>query len=419
MSDSGAPMGAPEQPHLSGVKSPARGGTIVLSTGHGSNVLDVDGNRYVDLAQGFGSLLLGHSHERVVKVMTLQAERLMQAMGDVHPADAKVGLMTRLTELFPREAAVILGQSGSDAVSAALKTAVLYTGRPGIVAFEGAYHGLGYGPLAACGLRESYSEPFREQLNPRVTRVPYPGSMADLATTLERVKRALGAGDAGAVLVEPVLGRGGVVVPPDDFMPALANEARHAGALLIADEIWTGLGRAGKWLSSVNDDSCPDLVLLGKGLGGGLPISACLGTKSVLAAWSRKQEVVHTSTFAGAPLACATALCLLDVLSKQSLVERSARLGERWLVKLDDALAGFDSVKQVRGRGLMVGVELTDRVTGGASALMQALLERGYLTSTGGGRREVLVLTPPLNIKEALLDEFTEVLSTTLRLLTS
>jgi 4-aminobutyrate aminotransferase/(S)-3-amino-2-methylpropionate transaminase len=419
MAQAGAPMGPRAFGNLSAVKSPARAGTIVLSTGRGSNVTDVDGNRYVDLAQGFGSLLLGHNHQRVLEVLNLQAARLVQALGDVHPADAKIGLMTRLAEGFPEPAAVIVGQSGSDAVTAALKTAALYTGRPGVIAFEGAYHGLGYGPLAACGLRASYRAPFSDQLNPHVSFATYPSSAGDLPQVFQQVRAALSEGTVGAILAEPILGRGGVVVPPGGFFDQLSALAHDHGALLVADEIWTGLGRAGEMLLSVSGDTCPDLVLLGKGLGGGLPISVCIGKKSVLEAWSREDEVVHTSTFAGAPLACATALGLLDVLSKQSLVERSRNVGARWLAKMEQALASSGAVRQVRGRGLMIGIELGERVPGGASTLSQALLERGYLTTTGGGGREVLVLTPALNIEEALLDEFSEVLSSTLRLLST
>jgi 4-aminobutyrate aminotransferase / (S)-3-amino-2-methylpropionate transaminase / 5-aminovalerate transaminase len=142
---------------------------IVYATARGSNVCDVDGNRYVDLAGGFGALLLGHGHPAVQRVLALQSERLLHALGDLHPSDAKIALLERLTRLYPEPAAKgILAQSGSDAVSAALKTAKLATGKPGVLAFSGAYHGLGYGPLAACGLRESYRSPFTEELSRHV-----------------------------------------------------------------------------------------------------------------------------------------------------------------------------------------------------------------------------------------------------------
>jgi 4-aminobutyrate aminotransferase-like enzyme len=390
-----APMG----PRVSG-----RPTATVYASGKGSNVIDADGNRYVDLAAGFGALLLGHAHPRVLGAIELEAPRLMQALGDVYPSEPKIALASRLAELFPEAGArVLFGQSGADAVSAALKTAVLHTGRPGVLAFHGAYHGLSYAPLAALGLRASYREPFVEQLNRHVTFVDTPRDEASADAALERARVALASGEIGAVLFEPILGRGGVVVPPPDFLGELARLARGAGALTVADEIWTGLGRAGKWLCS--SELAPDLVCLGKGLGGGLPISACVGRGDAMRAWSREPEVVHTSTFAGAPLACVTALATLDVLSRGGLVSRSAELGQTWLAALRAALADVPGVVEVRGAGLMIGVDLGER-PGAAAELMQLLLERGYIVSTGGEQRDVVVLTPPLVIVESLLHAF-------------
>jgi 4-aminobutyrate aminotransferase/(S)-3-amino-2-methylpropionate transaminase len=257
--------------------------------------------------------------------------------------------------------------------------------------------------------------PFAEQLNPEVVFIDYPAKSEQLDAVLEAARRALAAGRIGAVVVEPVLGRGGCVVPPTSFLPELGALAREAGALVIADEVWTGLGRAGRWLASPSPDFVPDLVCLGKGLGGGLPLSACIGSGAVMAAWRRDEEVVHTSTFAGAPLACATAIATLDALERQRLVERSAEVGARWSAALREALAGR---AEVRGVGLMVGVDVGARpgtaVRAGQSVRRaatanetgQMLLERGYIVSSGGGAREVLVLTPPLNIAEDLLDGF-------------
>lgn len=378
---------------------------IVYATGRGSNVTDVDGNRYVDLAGGFGALLLGHLHPSVQRVISLQSERLLQALGDLYPADAKIALLERLTKLYPESGAKgIVAQSGSDAVSAALKTAVLATSQPGVIAFASAYHGLGYGPLAACGLRESYRAPFAEQLSQHVTFATYPHDSDTAAASLEQCRARLRQGGVGALLIEPVLGRGGVVAPPAGFLRDLQQLAREHGALLIADEIWTGLGRAGAMLVSDAEGVVPDLICLGKGLGGGLPISAVIGRSSVMQNWRREAEVVHTATFAGSPLAAAAAIATLDTLSKEKLVERSERLGARFATELSAALAGSGSakVRQVRGRGLMLGVDLGES-PGAASRLMQKLLQAGYITSTGGGRREVLVLTPPLNIDEGVL----------------
>ena len=376
---------------------------IVYATGRGSNVTDVDGNRYVDLAGGFGALLLGHLHPSVQRVLGLQSERLLQALGDLYPADAKIALLERLTRLHPEPGAKgILAQSGSDAVSAALKTAKLASGKSGVVAFTAAYHGLGYGPLAACGLRESYRAPFAEELNPHVSFAPYPTNSDQASESLEKCRALLVQGAVGAVLVEPVLGRGGVLAPPTGFLRELARLTHESGALLVADEIWTGLGRAGEWLSSVADGATADIICLGKGLGGGLPLSAAIGKADVMQSWRREAEVVHTATFAGAPLACSTAIATLDVLGREKLPERAARLGARYLEQLRAALHGSTQVRDVRGRGLMLGLDLGER-PGAASGLMRGLLQAGYITSTGGGQREVLVLTPALNIDEGVL----------------
>jgi 4-aminobutyrate aminotransferase/(S)-3-amino-2-methylpropionate transaminase len=388
---------------------------VVYASGSGANVVDVDGNRYVDLAAGFGALLLGHASSKVARSLALQADRLWMALGDLYPSDAKVALVERLAALYPAKGArVLLGQSGSDAVAAALKTAKLATGKPGVVAFEGAYHGLGYGPLAACGLKPSWREAFADQLNPHVAFAPYPRSSADLDASLSAVERELDKGGVGAVLVEPILGRGGVIVPPPAFLGELAKLARRAGALLVADEIWTGLGRSGHWLASMpsgpGGDALPDLVCLGKGLGGGLPISACIGSDEVMQAWRREpsREVVHTATFFGAPLACATAIATLDALRADKLAERARAVGERTRRAIAESLAEVPGAGEVRGAGLMIGISLGSEAT--ALAIQRALLEAGYIVTSGGGKGEVLVLTPPLTIAEALLDGFTTTL---------
>jgi len=398
-----APMGPPR----------ASGG-IVYATATGANVVDVDGNRYVDLAAGFGAELIGHAHPAVRRALSLQSERLWHALGDVHPSDAKIALCERLAALHPEPGAqVILGQSGSDSVSAALKTALLATGKPGVVAFGGAYHGLGYGPLAACGLRDSYRAPFSAQLSSHVRFCEYPASEPAALATLGAVRRELEGGGVGAVLVEPILGRGGVLVPPAGFMLGLSTLAAEHGTLLVADEIWTGLGRAGAMLKSAAEGVSPDLICLGKGLGGGLPLSAVVGRRGVMTAWQRAEEVVDTSTFAGAPLACATALATLDTLAREKLVERSARLGTAWREAVAAAVGGVRGVA-VRSAGLMLGVDLGAH-EGAAVRVVRALLERGFLATTGGGKREVLVLTPPLTVAEAQLEAATAAVADAVR----
>jgi 4-aminobutyrate aminotransferase/(S)-3-amino-2-methylpropionate transaminase len=251
-------------------------------------------------------------------------------------------------------------------------------------------------------LRESYRAPFAAELSQHVAFAPYPIDSGSAAQSLDACRARLSRGDVGAVLIEPVLGRGGVVAPPAGFLGELQRLAEEHAALFVADEIWTGLGRAGSWLSSVAHGLVPDLICLGKGLGGGLPLSAVIGKDAVMQGWRREAEVVHTATFAGAPLAASAAIATLEVLGKEALPERAASVGARYAAQLRELVAGSAQVRDVRGHGFMVGVDLGER-PGIASQLMRRLLQAGYITSTGGGQREVLVLTPALNIDEQVL----------------
>lgn len=376
---------------------------IVYARGVGSNVWDADGNRYVDLIAGFGALPLGHEHPAIAAAMNAQAGDILLALGDVYATEVKAELCERLVAMFPeRGARVMLGLSGADAITAALKTAMMATGRPGVLAFRGGYHGLSYAPLAACGLNDSFRDPFRAQLGDHVTFAHYPTDEASLEDTMTHAMTALASGEIGAVLVEPILGRGGCVVPPDEFLPQLRSLCDQAGALLIVDEIWTGLGRSGQMLASKT--VVPDLVCLGKALGGGLPISACLGRESVMRAWGKHGgSTIHTATHFGWPLACATALACLNVIEREKLATRAAEVGTRWVERM--RARGL----RVRGRGLMVGVELDDAAR--ALTVSRALLAKGWLVLTGGVRGEVLTLTPALDIDESLLAGFTDTLS--------
>jgi len=382
---------------------------IVYARGSGANVIDVDDNRYVDLTAGFGALLLGHRPPAVARALAKQEKALWLALGDVYPSEPKIELSLALAALFPEQGArVMLGLSGADAITAAMKTAVLATGRPRVLAFEGAYHGLSYAPLAACGLHPSFREPFEAQLARGVTFAPYPGQASELDRSLSAVRAELRRGETGAVLVEPILGRGGCVVPPAGFLAGLRAACDEAGALLIADEIWTGLGRSGAWLASVDAGVTPDVVCLGKGLGGGVAISACVGREEAMRAWDARAGgggAIHTATHFGAPTACAAALATLAELRTGRLPLRANRVGARWTRDLARELQG-GGVVEVRGRGLMIGVELE----GGAAralAATRALLREGYIVLTGGARGDVLTLTPPLTIDEALLAGFT------------
>jgi 4-aminobutyrate aminotransferase/(S)-3-amino-2-methylpropionate transaminase len=276
----------------------------------GANVWDADGNRFVDLGAGFGVASAGHGHPRIVAAIAGQAASLLHAMGDVHPATVKVELLERLTALYPGGVAAraVLGSSGSDAVEAALETALLATGRAGVVAFEGAYHGLSLGALDTTWRRE-FREPFTARL-PGATVFARFGAVADVERVAQTASQPI-----GAVLVEPIQGRGGERLPPDGFLAALRALCDREGWLLIADEIYTGLGRTGRTWAVDHEGVVPDLLCVGKGLAGGMPLSACLGRVEVMDAWPASTgESLHTQTFVGHPPGCAAALVARDVL---------------------------------------------------------------------------------------------------------
>jgi len=370
----------------------------------GANLWDVDGNRFVDLTAAFGVANIGHAHPEVVEALAAQAESLLHGMGDVHPPRVKVELLERLASIYPRgEASApprvrsVLSSSGSDAVETAIKTALLATGRAGILAFEGAYHGLSLGALD-CTWRSDFREPFSARLPNETRFVPF--------DDLDAVRRiAAGSRDEiGAVLVEPVQGRGGERVPSAGYMRGLREICDESGWLLIADEIYTGLGRTGEIFACDHENVIPDLLCVGKGLASGMPISACIGLESVFEAWPRSQgEALHTQTFLGHPASCAAALASLDVSAREELPARARALGFEILERLRARLSSVSVVREVRGLGLMIGIECIDPAT--SLSTTQRLLERGYVLLPSGDGGRVLSLTPPLSIgREAIMN---------------
>jgi len=361
----------------------------------GANVWDVDGNRYVDLLAGFGVAPLGYGHPEVLKRAARQAEQLPSALSDVYPARVKVELLEALERALPGDlGCAILSCSGSDAVESALKTAQRATGRPGVVAFEGAYHGLGFGALDVTH-RAHFREPFDARLPHRTQFVPW--GDADAA------RDALRGGDCGAILVEPIQGRGGIRTPPAGFLGDLRRIADEAGVLLIADEVYTGLGRTGHWLACEAEGVLPDVVALGKALGGGFPISACAGRPEVMRRWGASSgEALHTSTHQGNPVGCAMALAVLEVLERERLIERVRTAGAAALERLERDLAGCPSVVEVRGRGFMIGIELDSPAS--AQRVTEAALRSGWILIGESEDLRVLSLTPALSIPDSLLE---------------
>lgn len=363
---------------------------IVWAQAHGCTVTDVDGNRFLDLTAGFGVASVGHAHPAVVGAAKAQLDTLVHVMGDAYPETQRVRLLERLAELTGLER-TILGSSGSDAVEAALKTAKMATGRDRIVAFEGGYHGLSYGALQATGyLSDQFRSPFEGQLGAHVTHAEWGGALPDLT-------------GVGAVIVEPIQGRGGVRVPPAGWLLSLQQAAHSAGALFILDEIYTGFGRTGSWFAFQDLGLQPDVVCLGKGMAAGFPISAAIGTAEVMDAWGASSGMaLHTQTFLGNPVGCAMALACIEVL--EDIVPEVGSTSA-WLIEALQS-RGYT----VQGRGLLLGIQLE-----GALAVSRELLKRGFIVLPAGEQAEVLALTPPLNISREALTRFMDALDEVVR----
>jgi len=398
---------------------------IVWKRAKGVHVWDDRGRKYLDLTAAFGVASAGHANPRVVRAGQRQMETLLHAMGDVHPHARKAELARELSRVtFERwgqskvsryqassrnasAAKTIFCNSGFEAVEAALKTAVLATKRRGVIAFTGAYHGLGYGALNATH-RRHFRSPFQSQLGDFGSFVPFPNSKRDLVSVESSLRSLLKTKRAGGILVEPMQARGGINIPPPQFLQLLRKLCDESGALLILDEIYTGFGRTGKWFACEHSDVVPDLICLGKALTGGFPLSACVGRAELMdAAWPESTgEAIHTSTYLGHPVGCAMALAQLAEIRRLKLVVRSRDLGEFLVDKLRELKA--PSLKlAVRGAGLMVGLEMTRRdgspATSESLDIIKRLLHRGYIFLPEGEHANIISFTPPLTITRAQL----------------
>jgi 4-aminobutyrate aminotransferase-like enzyme len=397
---------------------------IVWESAKGIHVWDADGKKYLDLTAAFGVAAAGHANPNVVRAGQKQMAKLLHAMGDVHPHALKAQLARELSRLtFERWAKakrkaesgkrkwgkVIFSNSGFEAVESALKTALLATGKRGVIAFEGGYHGLGYGALNATH-REHFRRPFRSQLRAFGHFAKFPAAKTDLKPLESALRKIFRREKIGAILVEPVQARGGINIPPPEFLPLLRRLCDEHGALLILDEIYTGFGRTGKWFASEHSGVVPDLICLGKALTGGFPLSACVGRADLMdTAWPASAgEAIHTSTFLGHPVGCAMALAQIQEIKRLKLPAHSAKLGKFLLAELASIQnSKFKIQSSVRGLGLMAGIELN--LPGGKPATQIALdaikrlLHRGYIFLPEGEHANVLSFTPPLTISRAQL----------------
>ena len=364
----------------------------------GSNVLDVDGNIFIDLTAGFGVAGVGHRHPKVVAAVEQQTKSLIHGLGDAIGHPYRVELARRLQRISPiPDTRVYFAVSGADAVEIAVKTALLvHRGRRSkILAFRPSYHGLTLGALGLSS-REAFRNPFSAHLHPEVDHLPYACDPGQVEEALDR------RGDVAAVVMEPIVGREGVLVPPEGWSTALARLCRDKGALLIADEIFTGFGRAGSWFAVDREKVVPDLICCGKSMTGGMPMAAVLGPSKLMEAWASPGEALHTGTFVAHPVACAAASANLDVLEAENLCAKAVDIGRRIGARTADWTRRFPAVVDVRGVGALWGFELADADLG--AVVVREAWRRGILVLVGGPEGRVGQIVPPLVVTRQQLD---------------
>lgn len=362
------------------------------ATGQGAIVVDADGIRYIDCAGGYGVFIQGYRHPRIIAAAHEQLD-LMPLSSRVLVSPRQVELAKRLAELTPGDLTYsFFCNSGTEAVEAALKIARGSTGRSTIVATVGAFHGKTYGSLSVSG-RELYQTPFKP-LVPDVVHVPF-GDLSALSAVMSD--------EVAAVIVEPIQGEGGVVVPPDAYLIGVRELCDQYGAAMIADEVQTGMGRTGRLFAVEHAGVVPDLLCLAKALGGGVvPIGAVVGRPWV---WKVFEEspLIHTSTFGGNPLACRVALEALAVTVEEDLPGRAQELGSWFIPELKGLREQHpDLITEVRGRGLMIGMEFKN--PGMAGMMMSELFQRQILAVYTLNNEHVIRIIPPLIVEREQLE---------------
>jgi 4-aminobutyrate aminotransferase / (S)-3-amino-2-methylpropionate transaminase / 5-aminovalerate transaminase len=401
---------------------------IFVQDAFGAIVRDVDGNSLIDLGAGLAVLNAGNSSPAVVEAAREQLERFTHTCFHVTLNEPYVALAERLNELVPGDVPrrTMFVNSGAEAVENAVKIARYFTKRPAVVVVDHAFHGRTLLAMTMTGKAMPYKQglgPFA----PEVYRVPFaypyrcptggttPEECAETcaARAIDIMEKQVGPDSIACLVVEPILGEGGFIVPAPGFLPKLAEYCAEKGILFVADEVQTGIGRTGQWFGIEHEGVVPDLIITAKSLGGGLPLGAVTGRADVM-------ESVHVGglggTFGGNPVACAAALAVLDTVEKEGLLDRARRIGEIAMGRLADMRDRFTLIGDVRGRGAMAAIELVeDRGTKApakraAGAVIEGCYRQGVIVLKAGTYDNVIRLLPPLTIEEGLLQEGLHVL---------
>ena len=402
---------------------------FVMDYGKGVEVWDVDENRFLDFASGIATASTGHSHPKVVKAIQDQAEKFIHISSDFYHSNW-VKLSEKLAEIAPmqEESMVFLGNSGTEAVEAALKLARYHTGRDKIIAFINAFHGRTMGALSTMASKAVYRRkfspmasgvfhaPYPDERNPLLVSHPGEGYGKTIVRYIEEqvLSHLAPADEVAAILVEPIQGEGGYIIPPADFLPELRLLCDKHGILLIADEVQTGIGRTGKWWGIQHFGVEPDIVCFAKGIASGVPLGGILAKKSVMD-W---EKGAHGNTYGGNPIACAAALATLELI-ETSLMKNAAEVGAYAIQRLEKMMEKYPAIVDVRGKGLMIGVEFTpgkskeSRKEVLRDVVVHNAFEYGLLVLGCG--KNVIRIVPPLTITKQQMDEGLDIFEEAIR----
>jgi 4-aminobutyrate aminotransferase len=400
---------------------------FVMARGRGAEVWDVDGNRFLDFMSGIGVCSTGHAHPQVVQAIKEAADDFLHISSDYwHERMTRLAEKINALDPMREPVQVLMCQSGTESVEGALKLARYVTGRPRFIGFLGGFHGRTMGSLAFTSSKYTQQAGFFPTM-PGVTHVPYPNPYRPLLVGADQGQAVLDyienvlfqsnlpPSEVAAIMVEPIQGEGGYLVPPDSFLPGLRALCDRHGILLIFDEVQCGVGRSGRMFASQHSGVVPDIMTLAKGLASGLPIGLVIARRTLMEKWKRG---AHGNTFGGNPLCCAAALATLDLIERE-YVANAAAVGAYFLERLRGLAARFECIGEVRGKGLMIGMELvTDRSSRTpARALCEAVLTRAFhngllLLSCGASTVRFI---PPLMIDNSHVDEAMTLIEIALR----
>jgi acetylornithine/succinyldiaminopimelate/putrescine aminotransferase len=366
---------------------------LIIDHARGSYIYTKDKKRYLDFISGIAVASIGHTHPAVVKAICKQARQYLHVMvyGE-YIQEPQVKLAANLASLLPDSlSSVYFTNSGTEAVEGALKLAKKFTGRKKLVGFENSYHGDTHGSLSVTG-RDVYRKPFYPLL-PNVAFLPF-----NVTKTLMKIDKTV-----AAVITEPIQGEGGMIIPSRHFLQALHDRCREVGSLLILDEAQTGLGRTGKNFAMEHFNIVPDILVLAKSLGGGLPLGAFIASNSIMKTLSNNPPLSHVTTFGGHPVSCAAGLASLNIVLKKNLVQRAKKMGDALLTSLTDLAQQYPFIREARGLGLMIGLEFKSAEP--CMQFVQKAREYGLLLGWTLHTNRVVRIAPPFTLSDKELKE--------------